>query len=43
LALDATLRENLDGKRVLEFPTLHVAVLPEDEAAFPLVPAGDNS
>ena len=37
LALDATLRENLDGKRVLEFPTMHVAVLPEDEAAFPLV------
>ena len=43
LALDATFRENLNGKRVLEFPTLHVAVLPEDEAAFPLVPAGDNS
>ena len=38
LALDATFRENLNGKRVLEFPTLHVAVLPEDEAAFPLVP-----
>ena len=44
LALDnATFRENLNGKRVLEFPTLHVAVLPEDEAAFPLVPPGDNS
>ena len=41
LALDATLRENLNGKRVLEFPTLHVAVLPEDENAFPLVPTNE--
>ena len=41
LALDATLRENLNGKRVLEFPTLHVAVLPEDQDAFPLVPENE--
>ena len=41
LALDATLRENLNGKRVLEFPRLHVAVLPEDENAFPLVPTNE--
>jgi hypothetical protein len=41
LALDSTLRENLNGKRVLEFPTLHVAVLPEDQDAFPLVPENE--
>ena len=41
LALDATFRENLNGKRVLEFPTLHVAVLPEDQDAFPLVPENE--
>jgi hypothetical protein len=35
LRLEETLRANLEGKRVLEFPTLHVAVLPEDAAAFP--------
>jgi hypothetical protein len=41
LALDSTLRENLNGKRVLEFPTLHVAVLPDDQDAFPLVPENE--
>jgi hypothetical protein len=41
LTLDSTLRENLNGKRVLEFPTLHVAVLPEDQDAFPLVPENE--
>ena len=34
--LDAgkTLRECLEGKRVVEFPRLHVTVLPEDEGKF---------
>ena len=35
LKLDDTLRANLEGKRLLEFPTLHVAVLPEDAHVFP--------
>ena len=32
-----TLQQCLQGKRVLEFPTLHVAVLPDDEEFFPQV------
>jgi hypothetical protein len=35
MRLDDTLRANLQGHRVLEFPTLHAAVLPEDAARFP--------
>lgn len=35
LKLDDTLKASLEGKRLLEFPTLHVAVLPEDAAKFP--------
>ena len=37
----STLRECLKGKRVLEFPTLHVAVLPDDSEFFPLVEDGE--
>lgn len=35
LKLDDTLKANLQGKRLLEFPTLLVAVLPEDANVFP--------
>ena len=35
LRLEDTLRANLEGKQLLEFPTLHVALLPEDASAFP--------
>jgi hypothetical protein len=32
--LENTFKENLAGKNVLEFPTLHVAVLPADAGKF---------
>ena len=35
LRTEETIRANLAGKRLVEFPTLHVAVLPEDEGTFP--------
>ena len=34
LSLENTFKENLAGKNVLEFPTLHVAVLPADAGKF---------
>jgi hypothetical protein len=38
LNVQKSLRDNLRGKSVLEFPTMHVAVLPEDEKQFALMP-----
>ena len=34
LNLNETIRANLAGKTIVEFPTMHVAVLPEDAKMF---------